>query len=107
GVALELEQLPDLHGVFVAELAQEVGGGKGAARLRRAVEDDGDVLVAGAPGIPQAPGGFPFIERVHRIAQPVEGGAQRPAPFLIPAGPPTGVAAAVERPAADAVHTAP
>src|SRR5690606_30917593 len=72
-----------------------------------AVEEDFDVGIAGFPGIFQQAAGFALVERDERIAEPVEGLAQRFAPFLVPAVVPAGVAAAVGAPALDAVVAAP
>ena len=72
-----------------------------------AVQNDGDVFVARRPRFGDDSGAMGFVERREFVAQPIESGAERSAPLLIPTGMSARIAAAIGGPAADAVGTAP
>src|SRR5256885_1737824 len=81
-------------------LLKEVGDG-----IMRPVEHNFDIGVTRGPGIAQYSLSHLFKEGIDGVTQPIEGGAQRPAPMLLPRS--AGVAAAIAVPALDAVRTAP
>ena len=106
-VALHFEQLPEPHALRLGQFPHRMVGQEARDALVRAVEDDADIVVARRPRV--------MHERPHRrlidgrdgVAQPVEGGAQGAAPFLVPIGAAAGIAAAVAPPALDAVLARP
>ena len=105
-MSLHLEQLDRLHALGAGEGPSGVSGEPGVDCLGRPVEDDLDVLVAGGPRIFEQLRRMLLVEVAPFVAEPVEGGSQGPAPFLVPAGP-ARVAPAIRTPALDAVGAAP
>jgi len=106
-VALKLEELerPDaLRGIERAmpDLAEEM-----IDALLTGVEDDVDVMVARAPGMPEEVAAFVLEPGRDLVAEPVEGVAERAPPLLVPALRRARVAAAVGAPAGNAVRAAP
>src|SRR5262249_5283121 len=75
-------------------------------RLRRAIQNDVDIVVAGPPGIVQQGGSVLLEEAGNAVAQVIQGGAQR-SPPLLPPSRPSGVAAAVAPPTLHSVRAAP
>src|SRR5580692_232472 len=73
----------------------------------RTIDDHADVCVPSRPRIFEQSSSFILIGRGHCIPQPVECGAERPSPFLIPARVPAGIASAIRAPALQPVGTAP
>src|SRR5262249_33935170 len=94
GLALEFEELQDGDTFGIAQLAEGVFTEEAVGAVGGAVEDDGDAAVACRPGVAEETGGGLFVAGSQRVAEPVEGLAERLAPLLVPAGPAT-VAAAV------------
>ena len=107
GVPLKLKQLPGHRFLGLIKLPKGVLGEKCLPCFPRAVKDDLNVIIARRPWVLEQLLGFLFVKRGQRVAQPIECGAQRGAPLLIPARMPTGVAAAVAPPAFDPVNTTP
>ncbi len=106
GVALHLHQLEGAHALGFRERVRLMRGEEAVGRFRAAVENDLDVGVARGPNVFEEVAVLLLGERNERVAQLVEGLAQRRAPSLVPAGL-AAVAAAIGAPALDAVHAAP
>src|SRR5579872_2527892 len=105
-MTLKLHELYSLHFFAVLKLAAALLAEKGVHVVARTVQNHGDVLIAGAPGIEKEPAGRLLKFGRYGVSKPIEGLTQRGAPFLIPAGV-AGVTTAIRPPALDAVDTTP
>src|SRR5438128_1804389 len=105
-MTLHLEQLQSVCLFFLVELPGGVFSKKGGTRFFRTVEDQSNVAVARSPRIANIAAQERFENGRETIPQPIQGGAQRFAPLLIP-GMPARVAAAIAAPALHAMHTTP
>ena len=107
GVALELHQLPDGDSFRFAQRPHRMLGRETLPAFRRPVQNDVDVIVARRPGVLQERPRFLLEERSQRVPQPVQGLAQRGAPFLVPVRVAAGIAAAIAAPPLNAVDATP
>src|ERR1700730_5006253 len=73
----------------------------------RTIDNHADVCVPSQPRILEQSSSVILICRGQCIPQPVECGAERPSPFLVPARVPAGIASAIRAPALQSVGTAP
>ena len=105
-VALHLHEFQGAHALLFTERMRLLRGEEAIGRLRAAVEHYLDIGVARGPDIAKEAAVVLLRERNQRIAQLVEGPAQRRAPLLVPAGM-AAVTAAVGAPPLHAVHATP
>ncbi len=105
GVPLQFEQLQDVTGFRLSQFTCGMTPEKAAGVALGPIQQNGDIFVAGGPGIFEKPGSL-LKTRGQLVTQSIESFAQRRSPGLIPAGM-SGIAATIGAPAFQAVRAAP
>ena len=75
--------------------------------VRRAIEDDSNIVITGGPGVVQHPTAALLIDWREGVAEPIQSLAQRRAPGLLPVARPTRTTSTVAAPALDSVGATP